>query len=210
MWNVISISCRVSLKKKSDSFWGHVLLFGVLWPHSVLNAFLAVESNAHIELLAPPAPPKICQDSASTNIWGSKKSSRDKILLGIRLFLWAFLWTFLWAFCSWPGMTATWHLVSGWHPFFAWNDSYWGRPQGAPLRIRVCCLSNSCLLMQQWSMHNFWTPRPSVALTTPVKRLFVKICRILHPSSSLPAAAGSVPAQVGSLQVSLPQGPCRH
>ncbi len=86
----------------------------------------------------------------------------------------------------------------------------WGRPQGAPLRIRVCCLSNSCLLMQQWSMRNFLRPRPSVALTTPVKRLFLKICRILHPNSSLPAAAGSVPAQVGSLQVSLPQGLCRH
>ena len=86
------------------------------------------------------------------------------------------------------------------------SGSDWGRPPG-----RVCCLSNSCLLMQNWSMRRFLRPRPSVALTPAAKRLFLKICRVLHPNSSLPAAAGSAPArQVGSLQVSLLQGPCGH
>ena len=56
-------------------------------------------------------------------------------------------------------------------------------------------------------MRNFLRPRPGVALTAPVKRLFLKICRALHRNSRLPAA-GSAPAQIGSLQAgSVGRGP---
>lgn len=44
LWNVTSIS-RSCFFKKSDSFWGHVLFFGLLWLHSVLSGNFFLQWN---------------------------------------------------------------------------------------------------------------------------------------------------------------------
>ena len=123
-----------------------MLLFGLLWPHSVLNGNLFLPWNP-IHTLSSWHHPRFVRPQRLQLLAVVKKSSRDKILLEIRLFLWAFLWTFLWAFCCWPGMTATWHLVSGWHPFFFrdWKNA------------EVLALCRGCPTFGQVvNLHLFW------------------------------------------------------